>query len=64
MDPLAISLLVRWLQGWFFCWRFPWLPQHYVVPDLASELGLRVLANVNLERGTIAGKVRPTPTHC
>ena len=53
MDPLAISLLVRWLLGWFLCLRLPRLPQHSLAPDLASELRLSVLIPARNEARTL-----------
>ena len=53
MDPLAISLLVRWLLGWFLCLRLPRLPQHSLAPDLASQLRLSVLIPARNEARTL-----------
>ena len=53
MDPLAISVLVRWLLGWFLCLRLPRLPQHSLAPDLASELSLSVLIPARNEARTL-----------
>ncbi len=54
MDLLAISLLVRWLLGWFLCLRLPQLPQG---PGLGaeptSELGLSVLIPARNEASTL-----------
>jgi glycosyltransferase involved in cell wall biosynthesis len=49
MDWLALSLVVRWLLGWFLCLRMPVLP----AGEVGGSTGVSVLIPARNEEGTL-----------